>query len=52
MDEGIVEGCEDSCDAEDKFALSNLGTEGDVLLCRAGGGFLGRHAEVWCGCLS
>jgi len=43
MDEGIVEGCEYSCDAEDKFAFSDLGTKGDILLGWTGGSFLGRH---------
>jgi len=43
MDEGIVEGCEDSCDTEDKFTFADLGTEGDILLGWTGGSFLGRH---------
>lgn len=45
MDEGIVEGCEDSSDAEDEFALSDLRTKRDVLLSWAGGLFLGRHFD-------
>lgn len=43
MDEGIVEGCEDSCYAEDEFTFSDLRTQGDVLLGGAGSSFLGRH---------
>jgi len=45
MDEGIVEGCEDSCDAEDEFALSDLRTKGDILLRWSGDLFLGRHLD-------
>jgi len=43
MDEGVVEGREDSCDAEHKLAFSDLRTEGDILLSWTGGTFLGRH---------
>lgn len=32
VDEGVVEAGEDTCDAEDELALTNLGTERDVLL--------------------
>ena len=46
MDEGIVEGCEDSCDAEDEFAFSDLRTKGDILLGSALNTFLGRHIGV------
>lgn len=43
MYEGVVEGREDSCDAENKLAFSDLRTEGDILLGWTGGTFLGRH---------
>ena len=48
MDEGIVEGGEDTSDAEDEFTLADVGAKGDVLLGSTGG-FLGRHVDVWFG---
>lgn len=71
MDEGVVEGGEDTGNAKDELAcwdmvsangswcdscvailavltLADLGTEGDVLLRSADGGFLGGHGDgIW-----
>ena len=43
MNEGIVEGCEDSSNAKDELTLSDLRAQGDILLLWADGTFLGRH---------
>ena len=45
MDEGVVEGGENASDAEDELTLTDIGSEGDVLLGSTGG-FLGRHVGV------
>ena len=45
VDEGVVEGGEDASDAEDELTLTDIGSEGDVLLGSTGG-FLGRHVGV------
>lgn len=49
VDEGIVEGGEDTGNAEDELALADLGTQGDVLLGGTDGLGLGRHRDccVW-----
>ena len=46
VDEGIVEGGEDTSDAENEFTLADVGAEGDVLLGSTGG-FLRRHVGVF-----
>jgi len=51
VDEGIVEGGENSGDTEDELTLSDLGAEGDVLL-RCTGSFLGRHCVVLVKCVA